>query len=225
MAEAEAPQETIELNIGGQVFQVLEQTLRSKPDTLLCTMLDDPARTDKHAPLFVEADPERFRYILDWYRYGSMLLPESISIAEMRRECAFYQLPDHVKICRERPTAADIQEAASAAAAIARERVRVTQTEFLAALVIFKLTNRQSEFFRCADSNVVAKLSPDDSAMFIRAALDAAPTCARVDAAVEALVSAEGCTVVKVDAPGDSVRKYTIKALTPEERGKVPRTE
>ena len=52
----------------------------------------------------VEGNKHRFRYILDWYRFGSIHVPYSISMAEMRRDCAFFQLPDDVLIQREQPT-------------------------------------------------------------------------------------------------------------------------
>ena len=51
--------------------------------------------------LGVEGNKERFRYILDWYRYGSILLPRSIGMSEMKRDCAFFQLPDDIKIQQE----------------------------------------------------------------------------------------------------------------------------
>eukprot|EP00971_Amphidinium_carterae_P196169 3892462-Amphidinium_carterae.1 len=42
-----------------------EQIVRAKPDALLCTLLDDPARSeDASTPIFVEADPGLFRYIV-----------------------------------------------------------------------------------------------------------------------------------------------------------------
>ena len=61
----------VAFNVGGETFKVLEQTVRAKPDTLLCTMLDDPARTGKKQsskPIFVEANAKLFPFILDWYR-------------------------------------------------------------------------------------------------------------------------------------------------------------
>ena len=43
--------------------------MRAKPDTLLCSLLDDPERKNFECePIFVEGDKQRFRYILDWYR-------------------------------------------------------------------------------------------------------------------------------------------------------------
>jgi len=113
MAEVDSNTDVVTFNVGGKIFQMLTQTVHSKPETLLCTLLNernnDPAREDKvDQPIFVEADAERFRYIVDWYRYGRIHLPEGISIAEMRRECAFYQLPDTVEISTDKPTFADI---------------------------------------------------------------------------------------------------------------------
>mmetsp|Transcript_44193 Transcript_44193/g.104627 ORF Transcript_44193/g.104627 Transcript_44193/m.104627 type:complete len:219 (-) Transcript_44193:268-924(-) len=95
-------QGTVQINVGGEKHEVLEQTIRGKPDTLLCTLLDDPARKVKSEPLFIQADPRLFCFILSWYRYGSICLPSTVSVEEMKRECAFYQLPDTVKISRER---------------------------------------------------------------------------------------------------------------------------
>ena len=78
--------------------------LGAKPDTLLCTLLDDPEQRDSSSKsIFIEADKERFRYIVDWYRYGSICIPHNISMQEMRRECAFFQLPDETKIMRDEP--------------------------------------------------------------------------------------------------------------------------
>ena len=48
-----------------------------------------------------ERMPQRFRYILDWYKYGHICIPATIGMEEMRRECAFFQLPDDVKITQE----------------------------------------------------------------------------------------------------------------------------
>eukprot|EP00403_Amphidinium_massartii_P012811 CAMPEP_0178425688 /NCGR_PEP_ID=MMETSP0689_2-20121128/28850_1 /TAXON_ID=160604 /ORGANISM="Amphidinium massartii, Strain CS-259" /LENGTH=251 /DNA_ID=CAMNT_0020047355 /DNA_START=195 /DNA_END=947 /DNA_ORIENTATION=+ len=95
---------TVTFNVGGVMFDVMEQTIRAKGETLLSSLLDDPGRVkdeQQAAPIFIEADPICFRYILQWYRYGSICLPVTISMADMRRECAYYSLPDDVRISRE----------------------------------------------------------------------------------------------------------------------------
>ena len=103
-AAAATKDDTIVFNVGGEKFEILEQSVRAKPETLLCTLLDDPGRDDPTKPIFVNGDAKRFRYILDWYRYGSIKLPVSISQEEMHRDLAFYQLPSDTKIAREHPS-------------------------------------------------------------------------------------------------------------------------
>ena len=94
----------VTFRVDGERFEILEQTIRAKGDTLLATMLDDPQVAPARQEIIVEGNKERFRYILDWYRYGSILLPKTIGLSEMKRECAFFQLPDDVRITQERPS-------------------------------------------------------------------------------------------------------------------------
>eukprot|EP00927_Polykrikos_kofoidii_P034421 TRINITY_DN29219_c0_g1_i1.p1 TRINITY_DN29219_c0_g1~~TRINITY_DN29219_c0_g1_i1.p1 ORF type:complete len:261 (-),score=22.55 TRINITY_DN29219_c0_g1_i1:127-876(-) len=93
--------DVITIICGSRKFQILERTIRSKGRTVLLDMLEDPGRKDKTAPIYAEGDCERFRHILDWYRFGSLKIPMSISLDEMQRECAFYGLPEDVNIERE----------------------------------------------------------------------------------------------------------------------------
>mmetsp|Transcript_21257 Transcript_21257/g.47630 ORF Transcript_21257/g.47630 Transcript_21257/m.47630 type:complete len:235 (-) Transcript_21257:61-765(-) len=124
----------VKFNVGGQIFEMLEQTVRAKPETLLCTLLDDPARSkDASAPVFVEADPGLFGYIMAWYRYGSICLPHNISLEEMQRECAFYQLPDGLSIKQECVRPHQALKVLQDVAAKAKERVTDTKAGLLAA--------------------------------------------------------------------------------------------
>lgn len=99
----DAPQQpdVATFHVGGQKFQILEQTIRSRGQTLLHDLLEDPEHKDKAEPIYVNGDSERFRHILSWYIYGRIDLPMAISVEEMRRDCAFYGLPENVKINRE----------------------------------------------------------------------------------------------------------------------------
>ena len=99
----------VAFRVDGERFEILEQTIRARGDTLLATLLDDPQRDTRHE-ICVEGNKQRFRYILDWYRYGSILLPYSISVAEMRRDCAFFQLPDDLSIQNEQATLIESEE-------------------------------------------------------------------------------------------------------------------
>mmetsp|Transcript_73892 Transcript_73892/g.175880 ORF Transcript_73892/g.175880 Transcript_73892/m.175880 type:complete len:281 (+) Transcript_73892:86-928(+) len=95
--------DTVTFNVGGQHHEVLELTIRSQPDTLLCTLLD--TEEDASKPIFVNRDGSLFRYILAWYRHASantIFCPITVSVEEMQQECKFYQLPETVVIKRER---------------------------------------------------------------------------------------------------------------------------
>eukprot|EP00971_Amphidinium_carterae_P234974 4662809-Amphidinium_carterae.1 len=93
--------DTVRFNVGGEPFEVLEQMVRSQPDSLLCTLLDD-RRGDTTEPIFVQGDKHLFRFILQGFRFRKILLPPTVSLEEMRRECAYFQLPDDLIIQREK---------------------------------------------------------------------------------------------------------------------------
>lgn len=111
--EGEAPQkrDIAIFAVGGKTFQILEQTIRSRGQTLLADLLDDIERTCKIQPIHVEGDGDRFRYILDWFRFGSILIPSTVSMAEMKRECSYFGLPDDIKIEQDLDCGACIQAA------------------------------------------------------------------------------------------------------------------
>ena len=58
-------------NVGGRRFEVLSHLIQNRPSTLLASLLDDIG-TDAAEPIYVEANPDRFAHILDWYRHGEM---------------------------------------------------------------------------------------------------------------------------------------------------------
>jgi len=95
MAE-EASSGTVIFDVGGQHFKVLRQTVAARPDTLLATLIDDIG-TDCGEPIFVDANPDRFGHILDWYRYGEMYAQEFV-IGALLRDAKFFLLPDIMRI-------------------------------------------------------------------------------------------------------------------------------
>mmetsp|Transcript_21497 Transcript_21497/g.39421 ORF Transcript_21497/g.39421 Transcript_21497/m.39421 type:complete len:249 (+) Transcript_21497:68-814(+) len=144
----------VSFNVGGEKHDVLESTIRAKPDALLCTLLDDPARKDKTAPIFVQGDKRLFPYVLAWYRYGSICLPSSISLDEIRRECAFYQLPDDVTIKRERPATiqlfAETTEVLKRIRAAAKTASDASAFKSLAANAFQELVDKEEFLCGCA---------------------------------------------------------------------------
>jgi len=84
-------------NVGGRRFEVLSQLIESHPSTLLANLLDDIS-TDAAEPIYVEANPERFAHILDWYRHGEIHMASSCSLDALLRDARYFMLPDVVKI-------------------------------------------------------------------------------------------------------------------------------
>lgn len=89
---------TVVFNVGGRHFEVLRHTVEAQPETLLACLLDDVGTTPGE-PVFVDANPDRFAHILDWYRYREMYLPEgSALLAAVLRDARFFLLPDRVVV-------------------------------------------------------------------------------------------------------------------------------
>lgn len=98
MAEATGGQNgTVTFDVGGTLFKVLEQTIMAHPSTLLANMLEDIG-TQPGKALFVDANPERFGLILDWYRYGEIYSHVDGLIPALLRDACFFLLPDVVTI-------------------------------------------------------------------------------------------------------------------------------
>eukprot|EP00927_Polykrikos_kofoidii_P078570 TRINITY_DN75389_c0_g1_i1.p1 TRINITY_DN75389_c0_g1~~TRINITY_DN75389_c0_g1_i1.p1 ORF type:complete len:279 (+),score=38.36 TRINITY_DN75389_c0_g1_i1:78-914(+) len=95
---------TVTFDVRGHYSKVLPELIQSRPDTLLAQLLDDVG-TDSSEPIFVDANPDRFANILDWYRYGCMFLPSGASVDALLHDAAFFLLPEEVTVNGvDRPT-------------------------------------------------------------------------------------------------------------------------
>mmetsp|Transcript_66287 Transcript_66287/g.158578 ORF Transcript_66287/g.158578 Transcript_66287/m.158578 type:complete len:301 (-) Transcript_66287:49-951(-) len=98
-AELPAQHDVVTYICDGERFQVLEQNVRARGQTLLVDLLDDPQRHDRSSPIYVEGDKVKFRSILEWVRTGkSVLVPSGTTLEEMRKACAYYGLPAGIKV-------------------------------------------------------------------------------------------------------------------------------
>lgn len=84
---------TAVFNVGGRHFEVLRQTVEARPTTLLALLLEEVG-TAGDRPIFVDANPDRFSHILDWYRYGEMYMVEGCPVRGVLRDARFFLLPD-----------------------------------------------------------------------------------------------------------------------------------
>lgn len=92
---------TVIFNVRGRHFELLPELIYSKPDTLLAQLMQDIG-TVASKPVFVDANPDRFEHIIDWYRYGEMFPPQGLPIAALLRDASFFLLPHEVVIGGER---------------------------------------------------------------------------------------------------------------------------
>ena len=77
----------VRFSVGGQTFQIAAKLVRAKPDTVLAKVL---ARSDAGISLNVPVDvcPDRFRLILDWYRYGEIWVPATLATEAVLKDAA-----------------------------------------------------------------------------------------------------------------------------------------
>lgn len=89
----------VELNVGGVVYTTTSTTLKGGDETsVLKTSLDNFLR-DSSNRVFIDRDGALFRYVLDYLRTRTLILPENF--AERRRlkaEADYYKLPALAKL-------------------------------------------------------------------------------------------------------------------------------
>eukprot|EP00933_Yihiella_yeosuensis_P041430 TRINITY_DN35820_c0_g1_i1.p1 TRINITY_DN35820_c0_g1~~TRINITY_DN35820_c0_g1_i1.p1 ORF type:complete len:447 (+),score=68.48 TRINITY_DN35820_c0_g1_i1:58-1341(+) len=100
-APAKGPSSVVHFDVSGEIFRVPTTLLRFKPHTLLARLLAEAevkGTGDKSSPIPVEVAPDRFQYILDWYRYDELLLPRTINADAVLRDARQLELPDEVVV-------------------------------------------------------------------------------------------------------------------------------
>jgi len=149
--------DTVIFNVGGQCFEILRYKIESQPSTMLASLLSDIG-TDvvSGKPLFVDANPDRFQYILDWYRYGELFVPSHCSIKAILRDCRFFMLPDSVKINGH----IHLLEAGGASVERVHEEFRekvVSQWPNFAVFVASVVSEAKAHFMRSAERSAMAE--------------------------------------------------------------------
>lgn len=76
--------QTVAFDVGGKIFKVLySPTLELHPTSLLKQLADD---RDGDEPIFVEANPDLFPYLLDFHRNRKVYIPHTVSKAGIVHE-------------------------------------------------------------------------------------------------------------------------------------------
>lgn len=86
----------IELNVGGVLYTTTLVTLIKQPDTQLYALFTgrETIQRDTKGRYFLDSDGVLFRYVLDYLRDGTIILPDCFREKErLRKEAEKYLLP------------------------------------------------------------------------------------------------------------------------------------
>eukprot|EP00929_Paragymnodinium_shiwhaense_P081522 TRINITY_DN42689_c0_g1_i2.p1 TRINITY_DN42689_c0_g1~~TRINITY_DN42689_c0_g1_i2.p1 ORF type:complete len:199 (+),score=41.64 TRINITY_DN42689_c0_g1_i2:49-645(+) len=84
--------QTMKLNVGGEVFEVAQATLKTSHDNFFSALLSRWS-PDSSNPHFIDRDPQLFRYILAWLRDRKVVLPIGVSKQAVLKEAEYFSLP------------------------------------------------------------------------------------------------------------------------------------
>lgn len=85
----------VTLNVGGRTFKTFQSTLQQYPDTLLGAMFSErnQALVRHSTEYFFDRNGDLFASILDFYRHGALVAPQTIDKDLWQRELDYWHLP------------------------------------------------------------------------------------------------------------------------------------
>ena len=89
--------DTIRFNVGGKEFTTTRNLIEQQPDSMLSTMISDTWKKSNSddsddKPIFIDRSGDIFHHVLEYLRYGSVVLPTSIPTDMFTRELEYYLL-------------------------------------------------------------------------------------------------------------------------------------
>ncbi|EJK44350.1 hypothetical protein THAOC_37119 [Thalassiosira oceanica] len=78
MASPEAPTATVKFDVGGRLFKTSRSLFDQHKETMLGRLISDTWLDDSTKPIFIDRDGDIFAQVLNFLRYGSVTLPNSI---------------------------------------------------------------------------------------------------------------------------------------------------
>ena len=83
------------VNVGGKHYEFSPSLVERIPESMLAALLSDTWRksADPSKPIFIDRDGEIFAHVLNYLRYGSIVLPVNVPREMYERELDYYGIP------------------------------------------------------------------------------------------------------------------------------------
>ncbi|CEL93325.1 unnamed protein product [Vitrella brassicaformis CCMP3155] len=130
----------VRLNVGGREFSVAISTLLRHPDTLLGQLVTNQSTAEyqqvqQGQPVFIDADPSLFPYVIDYYRHGTPLFIDgNTDTRRLMREMRYFGLNiSDSETDLQRPPPSEEQRASRRDEVMRRVAVKMARTLLLLA--------------------------------------------------------------------------------------------
>lgn len=86
----------VKLNVGGRIFETYVSTLKTVPDSLLCSLGEHSSYyVPDRGEYFFDRNPDLFSPILDYYRSGELHFSHSICGSVIKKELVYWKIKEH----------------------------------------------------------------------------------------------------------------------------------
>ncbi len=82
--------ETITFNVSGFKYVEPKSLLGTYPNSVLRTMVSEQTSINPDAEVYLHRDGALFHYVLDYLKYGRVVLPTAISRGELMNELVYF---------------------------------------------------------------------------------------------------------------------------------------
>lgn len=98
--ESEDESQVVDLNVGGYMYSTTWKTIKSETDNFLVDIIKSNSNSkDTNKRIFIDRDGKLFRFILEYLRNNSIILPDNFKEkASLRREAKYFRLTNMINL-------------------------------------------------------------------------------------------------------------------------------
>ena len=82
----------VKFNVGGKRYEVARSLISMYPKSLLAKAAFSPWNQDNDEEIFIERDGDRFRFVLDYLRDGTVYIPATVAKEAVLLDLNYYGL-------------------------------------------------------------------------------------------------------------------------------------